>query len=123
MIDAIKRLLTPEAQADPHYWAATFGGHFWIILGPWGIVAIALDMWTAAVIIPLAYLIGWEGLQLYRAKKRTFAIVMDCICDAVAATLACISAASLGNGMPVTAMCAWSASLAISAVGWWVRDD
>lgn len=116
-------ILTPEAQKDPHYWAATFGGHFWIILGPWGIVAIALDMWTAAIIVPLIYALGWEGLQLYRAEKRTFAIVMDSICDAVAVALSCIAAAALGNGMQVTAMCAWSASVMIAAVGWWVRDD
>lgn len=41
---------TPESQDDPYPWAATFAGHAWIAFGPWGLIALAWDTWTATLV-------------------------------------------------------------------------
>ncbi len=114
-------LLTGEAQRDKHHWAATFGGHAWLGLGPWGIIAIATDMWTAAWVTPLLYLICWEGLQWSRAGRRNAALFWDCILDAVAVAFACYAATLLGNDYQIAAVMCWGASVGVMATGWTVR--
>lgn len=112
---------TPEAQQDPHHWVATFAGHFVVCLGIWGWVATVLDMWTAAVIVPIAYLAIWEGGQLYFAAKRRRALVWDSVLDATGVAFGCCSAAALGNGQIVLAQSFWSAFMVVGAVGYKVR--
>lgn len=108
---------TPEAQSDPHYWAATFGGHVYIALLPWGIVAIGWDMWTAAVVVSLAYFVLWEGAQFYFAPRRSWALFWDCVLDAVAVAFGCHAAAALGSGMKELAVMSLVASLAVVSAG------
>lgn len=124
----IGELLEPDAQKDPHHWASTFGGHAWIGLGPWGIVAVTIDMWTAAWVVPLVYLICWEGLQWYLAKERTKALFWDCILDAtavafgcMAATLACHGVKLDDNTYRMMAVACWAASVGVAVTGWKVR--
>lgn len=113
---------TPESQADPYSWSAAFGGHAWVALGPWGLVAIAFDMWTAAWVVPLAYLVLWEGLQWIMAPRRTPALAWDCILDTCAVAFGCLAAALLGNGYQIEAIACWGASVGVMATGWRVRS-
>ncbi|MFH5773614.1 hypothetical protein ACHFJ0_05130 [Paracoccus sp. NGMCC 1.201697] len=118
----IRRLLTPESQKDPYSWASAFGAHYWIALGPWGVIAIGWTQWTAAWVVPLLYLVCWEGLQLYLQKRVTRALVWDSILDTTGVALACYSAACLGNDLKLSAVSCWGASLIVAAVGWRVRE-
>ena len=117
-------LLTGESQRDPHHWAATFSGHCWLLLGPWGVVAMGWDMWTAAWIVPLLYLCSWEALQFALAPrhKRTVKLAFDCLLDAVAVAFGCYGAALLGNGYQIESLWCWAASVVVMAVGWRVRS-
>lgn len=115
-------ILTPEAQKDPHYWAATFGGHAWIGLGPWGVFALTFDMWTAAWLTPLLYLIVWEGIQLSLAKKVTPGLVWDSVLDTVGVAFACYAATLLGNDYQFAAVVCWGASVGVIVTGWKVRE-
>lgn len=115
-------LFEPEAQKDPHHWAATFGGHCWIALGPWGILAIWFDQWTAAWMVPLLYFTVWEGMQFFLAEKRNCPLFWDCVLDAVAVAFACYAAACLGNDMKLTAVLCVFASYGVMATGWRVRE-
>lgn len=115
-------LLDPEAQSDPHHWGATFCAHAWLALGPWGALAILIDQWTAAWIIPLAYLVGWEGYQWYAADKKRIAMAWDAVLDTAAIAFGCYAAACLGNGLRIEAVICWCASMLVAAVGWRVRD-
>lgn len=114
-------LRTPEAQKEPHYWGATFSGHSWLALGPWGAAAIIFDRWTAAWLVPLCYLILWEGLQLLLAERRTRYLYWDAVTDTVAVAFGCYAAAMYGDGMLLEALGAWSASIVVIAVGMEVR--
>lgn len=116
-------LLTPEAQSQPHPWAATFGAHCWLALGPWGAIAIGWNMWTAAWVTPLLYLILWEGFQLIRSGRVTRALIWDSILDTTGLALGCYAAACIGNGMKFEALSCWAASIVIMAVGWGVRES
>ena len=115
-------LLGPEAQKNPHHWAATFGAHAYLALGLWGGAALLWDKWSAVWIAPLLYLIFWEGLQLYLSKRVTAALVFDAILDTVAVAFGCYAAALVGRGYNLEAMWAWSASVVVMAVGWMVRE-
>lgn len=118
----IDELLKPEAQRDPHHWAATFGGHCWIAIGPWGVIAMTWDMWTAAWVTPVLYFILWEGLQMALSRKVTFVLFWDCVLDATAVAFACYGAALLGNDYQYSAVACWGASVGVMATGWKVRE-
>ena len=123
MLEMLRQMLrTPEAQQDGYSWAATFGGHAWIAIGPWGILALALDMWTAAWLTPLLYLIVWEGAQFVLSPRRTCPMVWDGILDAVAVAFGCYAAALLGHGYQLAAVWCWGASVGVMATGWRVRE-
>lgn len=115
-------LLTPEAQREPHPWAATFGAHCWLALGPWGAIAIGWSMWTAAWVVPLLYLLLWEGYQLYRQGHVTRALIWDSLLDTTGIAFGCYAAACVGNGLRFESLICWSASLVVMAVGWRVRE-
>lgn len=122
MAMTLPTLLDADSQDDPHHWSATFSGHAWIGLGPWGLVAIYIDMWTAAWLVPLMYLICWEGLQFYIAKRRAWALFWDCLLDAVAVAFGCYAAACVGNGLQIPAIMCWGASIGVILSGWKVRE-
>lgn len=117
----MKRILTPESQADPHHWAATFGGHFWLAMGPWGVLAIGLDQWTAAWLVPMLYFLTVEGYQLSR-YERTRHLIWDSILDTVGVAMGCYAAACLGNDMRLEAVSCWGASVIVAGVGYRVRE-
>ena len=117
----IRDLLTPEAQRDPYNWTATFSGHAWIALGPWGLIALGWDMWTAAWVTPILYFVCWEGLQLAFCKNRTRALLWDSVLDAVAVAFGCYAATLLGHGYQLAAIWCWGASVGVMATGWKVR--
>ena len=122
MLGFINGLLrSPEAQRDPHHWAATFGGHAWIALGPWGIIAIGWDMWLAAWVTPLLYFVVWEGLQWALTKRRSCPLFFDSILDTVAVAFGCYAATLLGNDQQLAAVACWGASVGVMATGWRVR--
>lgn len=83
-------------------------------LGPWGVIAITWDMWLAAIVTPPLYLVCWLAL-----RRGTH--VVDCLMDASAVTLACLSAALLGNDYQFAAVGAWACSVGIMATGWAAR--
>lgn len=123
MIAFLKELLqTPEAQRDPHYWASVYGGHAYIALGPWGIIAIGLDMWTAAWLTPLLYFIVWEGAQWAILKKRTCPLLWDGILDTVSVAFACYAASLLGHGYQLASVWCWGASVGVMLTGVRVRS-
>jgi len=109
---------TPESQSDPYAWSATFAGHAWIAFGPWGLIALAWNTWTATLVTPLLYLIFWEGAQFYFATNRTRALFWDCILDAVAFAFACCAAAFLADRMLVETVACWCASVGVMIAGW-----
>ena len=114
-------LLEAESQADPHAWSAPFCAHCWIALGPWGVIAITWNAWLAAWVVPLAYLLVWEGTQLviaWRRGKFTYFLVWDSICDTVAVAFGCYAAASARHGIYLDAMLYWCASLIVCVIGW-----
>lgn len=117
----MRDLLVGESQKSPHHWSATFGGHAWIALGPWGIIAIGWDMWTAAWVTPLLYLVFWEGLQFALTKKRTCPLVWDGLLDTVAVAFGCYAATLVGHGHQLAAIWCWGASVGVMATGWRVR--
>jgi hypothetical protein len=119
MLEYIAKMFTsPESQDDSYSWAATFGGHAWIALGPWGLVALAWDTWTATLVTPLLYLVFWEGAQFYFATNRTRELAWDCILDAVAFAFACCSAAFLADRMLIETVACWGASVGVMGAGW-----
>lgn len=114
-------LLEAESQDDPHHWSATFGAHCWIALGPWGVIAIQWDVWTAAWVVPLAYLLIWEGAQLalsWRAGRFSGALVWDSVCDTTAVAFACYAAASARHGAYADSIACWCASLVVCVIGY-----
>lgn len=115
-------LLVGESQGDAHAWAATFSGHAWIALGPWGLIAIGWNMWVAALVTPILYLILWEGLQWALAKRRTWPLFFDSILDTVAVAFGCYAATLLGNDQQLAAVACWGASVGVMATGWRVRE-
>lgn len=115
-------LTSPGSQKDPHHWAATFGGHAWIAIGPWGILAILFDMWTAAWVVPIIYFFVWEGLQWAFAPKRNCPLFWDGILDTVAVAFGCYAAACLGHGYQLAAVWCWGAAVAVMVTGWKVRE-
>lgn len=121
--DMLDDLLRPEAHKDPYQWATAFAGHYWIALGPWGVIAIGWTQWQAAVAVPVLYLLLWEGYQLYRAQRITRALVWDSLLDTTGVAMACLSAASLGNDLKLTAVSCWVSSVIVAVVGWRVRSS
>lgn len=117
----IDEILEPESQDNPHHWAATFGGHAWIALGPWGLLAIAYDKWTAAWLTPILYFLCWEGLQWVIAKRRTKAVFWDCVLDTIAVAFGCYAATLTGYGHQMPAVACWAASVGVMVTGWQVR--
>lgn len=117
----IGELLEPEAQKDAHHWTATFGGHAWVALGPWGIIAITWDMWTAAAVVPVLYFVCWEGLQIILARQINRVMIWDSVLDTVAVTFGCYAATLLGNDYQYAAVICWGASVGVMATGWRVR--
>ena len=115
-------LLDGESQDDPYAWSSVFAAHAWIGLGPWGLIAIYIDMWTAAWLTPLLYLVAWEGLQFYIAKRRTWALFWDCLLDTVAVAFACYAAACVGHGLKIPAIMCWGASVGVILAGWRARQ-
>ena len=123
ILEPVRDMLgSPESQKDPHYWAATFGGHAHIALLPWGIVALWFDMWTAAWVIPVLYFFVWEGMQFILSEKKTKDMAWDGVLDSVAVAFGCYAAACLGNGMQLEAVFCWAASIGVMATGWRVRE-
>lgn len=114
-------LFVGEAQRDPHHWSATFSGHAWLLLGPWGVIAIGWDMWTAAWVVPVLYGLLWELPQYLTAKRQTRALAWDCVCDTVAVAFGCYAAAALGNGQKMLAMSCWASTVIVMLIGWRVR--
>lgn len=110
----------PEAQSDPHYWAATFGGHCWIILGLWGVLAACLGIWIAAWLAPALYLILWEGTQItlaVRDGRLTHGLVWDAILDSVAVAFGCYAASCLASGEYIASGLTWGASVIVAGIG------
>ncbi|WP_265500040.1 hypothetical protein [Paracoccus beibuensis] len=123
MLGLIRDMLrTPEAQADGYSWSATFGGHASVALGPWGIIAIVLDMWTAAWLTPLLYFVFWEGMQWALSPRRTCPLLWDGILDTVAVAFGCYAAALLGHDHQFAAVMCWGASIGVMATGCRVRE-
>lgn len=118
----LKDLFTAESQSDPHHWSSTYGAHCWLLLGPWGCIAIGWDVWTAAWAVPLLYLVVWEGGQYLYSRKRTRALIADAICDTTAVAFGCAAAAYLAHDHDMKAMYCWCASIIVMAVGWRVRE-
>ena len=110
-------ILTPDSQDDPHHWSATFCAHAWLALGPWGVIALFLNQWTAAWLTTLLYLLIWEGMQWSRAVRTKY-LAWDAVLDTAAVAFGCYAAACLGNGMRMEAVICWCASILVAAVGW-----
>ena len=103
MIALIRAMFaTPEAQADPYVWAAALMGH-WAIGAGLAAVVVAIWMrgaWASAAWTSIAYLVGWEGSQLFGAAwdlsvAVTTLLLWDSILDWTAVTLGAITAAAL----------------------------
>ena len=107
MIDIIREMMqTPEAQADPHHWAATLLAHAWLGLA----AALVLPAW--AVLLVYA---AWEGIQW----RRYGADVRDCVLDWCAVALGVSVAVSLSLGHD--AIAAGLGVVGVAAAGMWVR--
>lgn len=107
MIGLIREMMqTPDAQADPHHWAATLLAHAWLGLA----AALVLPAW----VVLLAYA-AWEAVQW----RRYGAEVWDCLLDwsAVALGVSVAVALSLGHD----AVAAGLGVVGVAAVGMWVR--
>lgn len=84
---------TPEAQPEPHYWAATLAGHALLGLGAGALALIFLGP-LAAFSAPLVYTVLWEGLQfLMSGRKRV--LLWDCLLDAVGFALGALAGFAL----------------------------
>ncbi|ODT60967.1 MULTISPECIES: hypothetical protein [Paracoccus] len=114
-------LRTPDAQSDPHHWAATFMAHRDVGLGLWAVAAMIIDVWTAVILVSVGYLVLWEGAQLWRAArqgKRILPAAWDGFLDTVALTSGCYAAACLVKGLWMDAIFCWFAMLIVISVGW-----
>lgn len=114
----LRDLLVGESQDDSYTWSAVFAAHAYLALGPWGLIAIATDKWTAAWVTPVLYLVIWEGIQLAISEKRSIALIWDSVLDTVAVAFACYAAACMGYGHQMAAIGCWGASLGVMAAGW-----
>lgn len=112
---------TPESQDDPYAWSATFGGHAWIALGPWGLMAIATDKLTATCVVPVLYFLIWEMGQFYFAQHKSRALFWDCVLDSVGVSFACVAAYYVGTDNMNMAIFAWGASVGVMGTGWRAR--
>lgn len=110
-----------ESQDNPHHWAATFAGHCYLMMGPWGIVAIGTDKWTAAWVVPLLYLLVWEGTQWILSENKTKQLAWDCILDTVAVAFGCYAAALGTAGYMIEGIMCWGASIGVAASGYCKR--
>ena len=114
-------LLKGDSQSNPHHWSSTFMAHRDIGLGLWAVTAMVLDVWTAVVLVTVAYLALWEGAQLWRAAregKRLAPAAWDGLLDTVAVSSGCYAAACLVKGLWVDAIFCWFAMLIVISVGW-----
>lgn len=118
MIAFLKELLrSPEAQREPHYWASVYGGHAYLALGPWGILAIYSNMWTAAWVVPVLYLMLWELPQFLLSDAQSSKLAWDCLLDTVAVAFSCYAATFLGSRDLNMATLCWGASVGVMIVG------
>lgn len=120
----LRELLRADSQRDPHHWVATLAGHVYVGIVLWGIVAMGLDMWTAALIVPPAYFVLWEGLQFWMVEQhyRTRALFWDGVLDAVGVAFGCFGAAFLGLNFDHMALICFLALMPVAVVGWFVRE-
>ena len=124
MFDLISAMATsPDAQADPHYWAATFLGHFVIGLVICGAVAALIERaadWIdghgrlAWIVTVAGYALLWEG-----AAQHLGAGVMDALVDSAAVALgaACGLLAWARMGKAVAAVVALATAIMVLGVG------
>lgn len=99
-------LRTPEAQADPHHWAATLLAHAWLGLA----AALILPAWA----VLLAYA-AWEAVQWWRFDAG----LTDCLLDWCAVALGVAVAVLLVAGHDAVA--AAIGTVLAAAIGMWVR--
>ena len=118
---APRSLLDAEAHSDPVEWAGTFMAHRDIGLGCWAVLAMLWDVWGAAALVTLVYLVAWEGAQLviaFRRGRRMGALYWDALLDTVAVGAGCFAAACLVKGLWFEAVTCWWAGMVILAAGW-----
>ena len=107
MMDLIRELMqTPEAQSDPHHWAATLLAHAWLGLA----AALILPAWA----VLLAYA-AWEAVQW----RRYGAGLADCLLDWCAVALGVAVAVLLVAGHDAVA--AAIGTVLAAGIGMWVR--
>lgn len=114
-------LLDAEAHEDPIEWAGTFMAHRDIGLGCWAIIAMIWEVWGAAALVTLIYLVAWEGTQMAVAHRRgrsSEALYWDALLDTVAVALGCFAAAALVKGMWLEAVGCWWGGMIVVATGW-----
>lgn len=103
--------LSPEAHTDAHYWASTLLAHATIGLALTAVLgALIRSAWGAAVIVSLAYALGWE--VWWQALGAGLA---DAVVDSAAVTAGAVIAAAAWErkGGAVA-----SALVALAAVLW-----
>lgn len=112
----LRSLFQSESQSDPHHWAATALGHFAIMMGPWGLLAIAYDKFVATVLVAVIYA-AWEIMQFYLAERKTRALVWDCILDWCAVTLGAVMTYYVGTENYYAAMWVYCGFMAMIYIG------
>lgn len=111
---------TPEAQTNPHYWAATLAGHALLGLAA-GVVAGSLAAPLVALLAPLAYCLFWEGSQ-YILSSRKRSLLFDCFLDGAGFCMGTIAGwAAWDNDLHLFAGSAAALS-AITVAGAWRRS-
>lgn len=103
MIELIREMIrAPEAQADAHYWASVLLGHWAIGAGLTGLVMAiwSRSAWDSALMLSLAYLLGWEGGQMIMAAydlhvALSWQLVWDAVLDWTAVSLGALTTAAV----------------------------
>ena len=107
MMDLIREMMqTPEAQSDPHHWAATLLAHAWL-----GLAAALVLPWSLVVTGYAA----WEAVQW----RRYGAGLADCLLDWCAVAMGVAVAVLLLAGHDVAA--AALGAVLVAGIGMWVR--
>lgn len=102
----------PDSQKDPHYWAATLGGHFVIGLVLFLIFMPFTGPLSAVCAGSVGYATIWEVPQ-----RRYGAGAWDCILDWVGTTFGAVTAASLWCQSWPLAVAAAGSTAVVALVG------
>lgn len=108
--------MKPEAQTDPHHWAATLAGHGLIGIVLTNELLPHLPLWAAVSAVWVLYLIFWEVVV-----QRLGAGLLDALVDAAATAGGVVYAAAVYIDNPVSKYAAIAFFAFALAGGIWKR--